>query len=231
MSAFLDAALERAFGASRQACRYIQIGGNDGVFQDPLYKHHKAKNYRFEWGQIFEPIPEYYDLLVENMREFPYVTCHPLAVDAAATPGRREFSFVSPVDIARLGLPQSSQGIGSFSRDRNALGGIRYSETKFAAIKDHIRTTQVRTVPASQIIAEYPGANLLLTDCEGHDVEIISAAFDVSDFRPLIVQFEYLGMLDDLFKTTIDRLRTLGYEINRTGKDVICELGSAVSRS
>jgi hypothetical protein len=228
MSALLDAALERAFGNHRQTCRFIQIGGNDGVFEDPLYKHHHSVSYAFEWGQIFEPIPEYFDLLVENMRPFAYISCHRTAVDARDAPGTREFSFVSPVDIERLGLPRSSQGIGSFSRDRNALGGIRYSETKFAAIKDHIRTTEVTTVPASHVIAQFPDTNLLLTDCEGHDVEIISAAFDVPDFRPHVVQFEYLGMMDELFKSTVDRLRSIGYEINRSGKDVICELGTAV---
>ncbi len=33
-------------------------------------------------------------------------------------------------------------------------------------------------------------ANFLLKDCEGYDVEIVSAAFNGTGFRPKVVQFE-----------------------------------------
>ena len=224
MGSLLDEALERAFGRAGEPIRFIQIGGNDGVFQDPLYKHHQEGRYAFGWGQVYEPLPEYFALLVENMKPFPYVTCHPAAVDASDEPGQREFSYVSPQDIESRGLPGSSRGIGSFSRDRNALGGVRYSEAKFLAIKDHIRTTVVDTVPVREVTSKYSDANLLVTDCEGHDVEIISGAFNDPNFRPRVVQFEYLGFLDDLYKSTVHQLKGLGYEISRGGKDTLCEL-------
>ena len=63
-----------------------------------------------------------------------------------------------------------------------------------------------------------------MTDCEGHDVEIISGAFKDPSFRPRVVQFEYLGFLDELYKSTIHQLKSLGYEISRAGKDTLCEL-------
>ena len=118
------------------------------------------------------------------MKAFPYISCHQLAVDDAAEPGRRKFSFVSHADIEQHGLPGSSKGIGSFSRDRNALGGIGYNENKFDAIKSFIQTIKVNTVPARQVVADYGDANFLLTDCEGYDVEIIRAALDGTGFRP-----------------------------------------------
>ena len=224
MGEILDAALEHAFGSTQDPVRYIQIGGNDGVFQDPLYVHHQQGRLVFEWGQIYEPVPEYFELLIENMKPFPYITCHPLAVDDAQEPGTREFSYVAPADIKERGLPGSSQGIGSFSRDRNALGGVRYSEAKFLAIKDHIRTIQVNTVPVRSVTAEFADANLLITDCEGHDVEIIAGAFADPNFRPRVVQFEYLGFFEVMYKSTVRHLKSLGYEINRIGKDTICQL-------
>jgi FkbM family methyltransferase len=224
MGALLGEALQRAFPAGERV-RFIQIGGNDGVHEDPLYQYHVDRAFDFEWGQIYEPIPEYFDLLSANMRPFPYVTCHQLAVDDSDRPHRREFNYISPADIQDRGLPPSSKGIGSFSRDRNALGGIGYNEVKFNMIKDHIRTIEVETVPARDVVTEYADANFLLTDCEGHDVEIIAAAFDGTGFRPKVVQFENLGHSQQLLKSTLGQLSGLGYRIAPSGKDVIGELG------
>jgi hypothetical protein len=147
-----------------------------------------------------------------------------LAVDDAKEAGTREFNYVSPEDVAQHRLPPSSLGIGSFSRDRNALGGFRYGEGKFRAIQNYIRTINVETIPISKVTRDYPCANLFLTDCEGHDLEIIDAAFDDQGFLPKVVQFEYLGLFDELFKDVLTKLKRIGYNIIRSGKDVICEL-------
>jgi FkbM family methyltransferase len=224
MGILLGEALERAFPSGGERIRFIQIGGNDGVHEDPLYQYHLDKTFDFEWGQIFEPIPEYFELLTENMRPFPYVTCHRLAVDDADRPGLRDFNYVSPTDIRERGLPPSSKGIGSFSRDRNALGGIGYNEVKFNMIKDHIRTIEVETIPAREVVGKYADANFLITDCEGHDVEIIAAIFREAGFRPRVVQFESLGYDSDLLKSTLGELSATGYGITHSGKDIICEL-------
>lgn len=223
MGALLDAALDRAFADGSEPVRYIQIGGNDGVHEDPLYPHHAAGKYDFAWGHIYEPVPEYFELLVANMKPFEYVTCHECAVDSADRPGTRTFNYVSPHDVRDHDLPPSSKGIGSFTRDRNALGGIGYTEAKFKRIESYIRTIDVKTVPARIVTAEHRDANLLVTDCEGHDIDIISAILDDEAFRPRIIQFEYLGGFDDLLTRTIARLKQRGYEIARPGKDVICE--------
>lgn len=222
MSALLNEVLQRAF-ASGERVRFIQIGGNDGIHMDPLYQHHVEKTFDFEWGQIFEPIPEYFDLLTANMTPFPYVKCHMLAVDDSAVPGRREFSYISHADVEEHRLPPSSKGIGSFSRDRNSLCGIGYDPGKFNLIKGHIRTTQVETIPAPDVVAKYADANFLLTDCEGYDVEIISAAFSGTGFKPKVIQFENLGHSNDLLKSTLGRLQALGYQVH-PGKDIICAL-------
>jgi FkbM family methyltransferase len=223
MSALLGEILHRAFPKG-EPIRFIQIGGNDGVHMDPLYQYHVDKTFDFEWGQIFEPIPEYFELLTANMAAFPYVTCHNLAVDDSPHPGRREFSYVSHADIEGHGLPPSSKGIGSFSRDRNALGGIGYNDVKFNQIKGYIRTIQVDTVPASDVVEQYADANFLLTDCEGYDVEIISAAFAGNDFRPKVFQFENLGHSEDLLEATLAMLRATGYRVTHSGKDIIGQL-------
>jgi FkbM family methyltransferase len=215
--------LKRAF-PNRDPIRYIQIGGNDGIHADPLYQYHVDRTFDFQWGQIFEPIPEYFHLLRANMRPFPYVKCHNLAVDDATAPGQREFSYVSHADIEKFGLPGSSKGIGSFSRDRNALGGIGYDKGKFSKIEGHIRTIQVQTVPAVDVISQYSDANFLLTDCEGYDVEIIRSAFSSGNFRPRVVQYEDYQISKDLSQSTLEDLQAMGYKVVRSGNDVICEL-------
>lgn len=222
MTTIFDEALNRAFGDGTPI-RLIQVGGNDGVFEDPLYSHHASGDLHFQWAQIYEPLPEYFDRLRENMGRFPYVTCHRLAVDAGEGRRMREFNYVPLSTVEGLNLPRSSQGIGSFSRDRNALGGIGYTEAKFNAIKDHIRTIEVETVPVSEVLAEFGDANLLVTDCEGYDIEIIAAAFQSERFRPNVVQFEHLGKNEELYRATIQHLRDIGYQVTKAGKNMICE--------
>lgn len=222
MAALLSDVLNRAF-VDGERIRFIQIGGNDGIHMDPLYEFHVQQTFAFEWGHIFEPIPEYFDLLRANMLPFPYITCHMFAVDDSAVPGRREFHYISHADVEEHRLPPSSKGIGSFSRDRNPLGGLGYDERKFELIKPHIRTTQVQTIPAVTIAAKYSQANFLLTDCEGYDVEIIHAALQISNFRPKVIQFEKPREIGGLFKSTMDVLRAIGYRVH-WGKDIICEM-------
>jgi FkbM family methyltransferase len=224
LNTVFDDALTRAFGSGK-AIRLIQIGGNDGVFEDPIYPHHVAGKFGFEWAQIYEPLPEYFDRLRENMATFPYVRCHKLAVDAGQERQTREFSYVPLSSVERFNLPRSSQGLGSFSRDRNALGGFGYTEVKFNAIKNHIRTIEVQAIPIREVLADFGDANLLVTDCEGYDIEIIAAAFEHEDFRPCVVQFEYLGKNDDLFRATVQRLKSIGYVVTKVGKNLICEHG------
>lgn len=223
MSALLGDALRRAF-ANGERIRFIQIGGNDGILGDPLYQYHVDRTFDFEWGHIFEPIPEYFELLVANMRPFPYITCHNLAVDDSPVPGHREFSYLSRADVEMHGLPESSKALGSFSRERNALSGIGYSEAKFNKIKPYIRTTEVETVPVRDVVERYRDANFLLTDCEGYDIEIIRAAFSGSSFRPKVVQFEDLGQSRDMVQSTLGQLQSIGYRISRFSRDVVCEL-------
>ena len=227
MGALLDSALERAFSNRNEPIRFIQIGGNDGVYQDPLHNHRALGTYEFEWGHIYEPIPEYFSKLVENTRSFPFITCHQLAVDTVAVPGTRNLNYVSPSDIEKHRLPQSSQGIGSFFRDRNAIGGVGYSEAKYNAIKEYIRTVEVDTIPASEVVKRHSAANLLVTDCEGYDVELIADIFNHDTFRPVVVQFEHLGPMRDLLNETLVRLADMNYKVSRAGKDIVCEFSRA----
>lgn len=162
--------------------------------------------------------------MMANMQPFSYVNCHMFAVDDSAVPGQREFHYISHADVLERRLPPSSMGLGSFSRERNPLGGLGYDEGKFELIKPYIRTIQVETRPAVDVATEYADANFLLTDCEGYDVENINAALSCVDFRPKVIQFEKPRESNDLFQSTLKLLRALGYQLH-WGKDIICEMG------
>ncbi len=229
MGALLGAALQRAF-LDGERIRFIQIGANDGVLGDPLYQYHVQKTFDFEWGHVFEAVTEYFDELVKNMEPYPYVKCHDCAVDDSAKPGYREFKYLSRADANKYDLPKTSVALGSFSSDRNALGGKGYSERKFNKIKPHIRTIQVKTVPAQEVVAQYADANFLLTDCEGYDLEIVGAMFNGTGFKPKVVQFEDLGCSEDLRRATFGELQAIGYQISRSRRDVICELAGVAQK-
>ncbi len=223
MPAVLDEALRRAFPKG-VPIRFIQIGGNDGVYQDPLYDHHRQATFDFEWGHIFEPIPEYFEKLVENMRPFSYVRCHQCAVDDAESRAKRTFSYISPDDVKRADLPPSSMGIGSFSLSANELGNTPYPESKYAAVKDYIRTIEVDTTPISLVVQQNSTANLMVTDCEGHDLPLVHSAILDHGLRPKVLQFENARSGDELLKPTLRGLKLLGYSIRTSGKDYIAEL-------
>lgn len=224
MGAVLDEALQRAFPKGVRTVRFLQIGGNDGVYQDPLYQHHVGGTFDFEWGHIFEPIPEYFQKLAVNMRPFGYVTCHQLAVDNSAAPGKRQFSYVSPEDVERAELPPSSMGIGSFSLSGSELGNTPYPEAKYLAVRDYIRTIEVDTIPIGLVVEKYSTANFMITDCEGHDLDLVRPAILDYGFRPKVLQFEHARQGDDLLKSTLNSLKSLGYDIRASGKDYVAEL-------
>jgi len=101
---------------------------------------------------------------------------------------------------------------------------MSYPERKFERLKEYIRSVEVDTIPISDVTTDYSGANLLVTDCEGHDVELISAAFRDNSFRPKVVQFEHAAHGDEASKSVLAMLNKLGYGVTRSGKDYICEL-------
>jgi FkbM family methyltransferase len=224
MGAVLDEALQRAFPKGETPIRFLQIGGNDGVYQDPLYQHHVRGTFDFDWGHIFEPIPEYFEKLTKNMRPFGYVTCHQLAVDNSEMPGKRKFSYVSPEDVERAELPPSSMGIGSFSLSGDGLGDTPYPEAKYLAVKEYIRTIEVDTIPVSLLVERYPTANFMITDCEGHDLDLVRGAVLEHGLRPTVLQFEHARPGDELLKSTLTGLRSLGYGIAAAGKDYVAQL-------
>lgn len=226
MGAVLDQALQRAFPKGDKPIRFLQIGGNDGVYQDPLYQHHVRGTFDFEWGQIFEPIPEYFDKLVNNMRPFSYVTCHQCAVDNSGVPGKRQFSYVSAEDVERAELPPSSMGIGSFSLSDSGLGDTPYPEAKYLAVKNYIRTIEVDTIPVGLLVERYSTANFMITDCEGHDLGLVREAILDRGFRPNVLQFEHARHRDELLRSTLNGLRSLGYSVTACGKDYVAELSS-----
>jgi hypothetical protein len=223
MGAVLDEALQRAFPKGGTPVRFLQIGGNDGVYQDPLYQHHVHRTFDFEWGHIFEPIPEYFEKLAVNMRPFTYVTCHQFALDNSKAPGKRKFSYVSPEDVERAELPPSSMGIGSFSLSGDGLGNTPYPEAKYLAVREYIRTIEVDTMPVGLLVERYAAANFMITDCEGHDLDLVRGAILDHGFRPKVLQFEYARQ-DDEVKSTLNALRALGYHITGAGKDYVAEL-------
>jgi FkbM family methyltransferase len=218
MGELLDQAMRSAFPRGKPI-RFVQIGGNDGVIKDPLYDYHVKGEFDFEWGHIFEPIPEYFENLCANMRPFSYITCHELAVDAGDMPGTREFSYVSGEDVSKHHLPSSAVGVASFSLQTGAT-----AYPKYQTIKPYIRTIAVKTIPMSELITRYADTNMLITDCEGYDTTLIEAAFRDGRFRPELVQFEDHGQNRELLKTVLDRLHHLGYRTERSHKDYVCQL-------
>lgn len=93
---------------------YIQIGGNDGCYADPLYPIIKSHPNVFLRGDVYEPHPLYFDKLSKNLAAYDFVQPHNKAVISDGEDFNKSLYYIDPEDIIKFKLPEWSQGIASF---------------------------------------------------------------------------------------------------------------------
>jgi hypothetical protein len=97
----------------KQNLKLLQVGANDGLQSDPFREsiiRYKINSY------VLEPIPDFFKMLSENYNDYPWVKCYNLAI--TKNNGVEEITYVPRVD----GLPEWTQGLGTFDVSKNYLG-------------------------------------------------------------------------------------------------------------
>lgn len=206
---FLDNLLNKLL-AHKGSLNFIQIGGNDGINDDPIH-HFITWNHKNVSGYILEPVYDYYKELENNYRNFPNLKTLNLAIHNS----EKEMIIhrVNPAAVNQV--PKYSKGIASFIKNHHVNCKIP---------SEHIIEEKVNCVTLSDLMDRYSIQNcdLLQIDTEGYDAEIIFA-IDFKKCKPSIINFEYYipqTMSKETYDAILKLLHEQDYEIWMENNDI-----------
>lgn len=186
--------------------RYIQIGANDGILNDPMFGFLKRNSENIS-GYLLEPIPSVYNSLVSNYEKFQGIKFFNYAIHE--TNSSMQLYKVKQ-EYEKL-LPNFTKGIASFDPEH-------WIKTRLVPDSSYIEAINVACISLSKFleINDIKSVDLLIVDTEGYDFDILSSLLATS-LRPRIIRFEH-GIRNEImtksqFKDICTRLNLSGYQI------------------
>jgi FkbM family methyltransferase len=187
---------------------FIQIGANDGITNDPLYKFVTE----FGWqGILVEPMPESFAALQETYRGRP-----DLILLNAALAGE---DGALPIYTVRIdaGTFQKAQMYSSFDRE------VVLRNSRFVPdIAQRIEEVQVKAVSMKTLLAHAGSRNvdILAIDAEGFDYTILKM-IDFARLKPAIILYEHTHLNKADQEAAAELLAAQGYRMTRDTLDTI----------
>ena len=181
--------------------RFVQVGSNEGVANDPLHETARARRWT---GVLVEPLPHLFARLVENYQGVDGVSF----VNAAIGP---EDGTVTMYTVeAQEDDPEWVHQIASLDRDvvlRHAYA-LRDLESR-------IRPVEVECLSLGTLVARQGlvGVDLMHTDAEGYDKDIIEQIRFDAEWAPRFLLFEVKHMDREAYFATKARLEAAGYRL------------------
>lgn len=189
---------------------FVQIGGNDGVNDDPLF-HFVTWNKNKVSGYILEPVSDYFKDLQNNYKNHPAIKMLNLAIHNS-----EEEMIIHRVNpkSAKI-LPRYSKGIASFNKEHHINCKIP---------SQHILEETVNCISLENLIKnhEIKNLDLLQIDTEGYDAEII-LNINFNKIKPSIINFEHYipnTMSTETFNEILKVLHENDYEIWQEMNDI-----------
>ena len=184
--------------ADNKPFTFLQIGGFDGVNNDPLNAMIKKFNLP---GLIVEPQPRAFELLKENYAQQRNLKFANVAISAEG--GTRDFytSRSSAVQVA------------SFSKEHLIKRNVPEAD---------IITQPVQCMTVNSLLKSYgfDEIDLIQIDAEGYDFEIVKT-IDFSIYRPAILRFEHEHLSKRDFNAAIDLLAGHNYQFIVERRDLL----------
>jgi len=189
----------------------VQVGGNDGISNDPLRKFFKyVGNYE---AIIFEPVKYYYsklNILYKNRNDIKIKRNF-----VSNTNKKKKIFYIKPniADLMDANGPKNkwAHGQGSFSKkfiysviDKNNFRGSYYKKniTKF---KNSITSETVNPFKISKIKFPEKSINLLLMDVQGHELQVIKSI----NFKKQKIDYIYFEDENPTSKNSIKIIKLL----------------------
>ncbi|HMO34111.1 MAG TPA: FkbM family methyltransferase [Lacibacter sp.] len=158
---------------------YIQIGANDGVSFDPIFRLISEEKVR---GLALEPLPDIFEKLKVNYAGQPQVTL----VNKALHNEEKAMTLYR-VNQALKKYPDWTKGTASFNKAHHEKSGIDPAD---------IVEEKVSCISWGELLKSYSvqHVDLLQIDTEGYDYHIIRM-IDFEQLAPSIISFEH-GLRD-----------------------------------
>lgn len=188
---------------------FIQIGANDGVSADPVYKFANA----FGWkGILVEPQPDIFERLKKN-----YEKCAPnlkfLNAAVSTHDGMTTMYAVRPDDNTF----DRAHFYTTFDRDYIS------QQTRWVPdIAKRIIEIPVRCITMNTLLRQAEGREIdyLQMDTEGYDFEILKM-LDFNIVRPAIICFEHVLLTKREMADASELLFRHGYRVHRDNLDTV----------
>jgi len=220
-----DEVFERILGAAfaqaaRHDGRFLQIGANDGVSNDPLSRHVLESGLP---GVCVEPLPSAFSRLEEHYRHHGQVRCIQAAISTECGMAELYTAHIPPKDSSRKAqrLAQySAERKATFDRELAVKRVRRYNGVDAADADRYIETLHVPTysLPALFEREQITYPTILQVDTEGHDWEILKQ-YPMAHHRPALINFEINHLSRDDCNAAIQWLESHGYVLFMHGRD------------
>jgi FkbM family methyltransferase len=184
---------------SKELVTFLQIGANDGVHWDPLYKYVRSRMWR---GLMVEPNPPVFQLLKENHSH---------------SKSQLTFENVAVGDAGSFTLYWCSEDPGMASTNKAHV--IKHSIGNNWIIKE----TEISMITFESLLEKYPQfkkVDILLIDTEGWDGKIL-LSINFSDFDADLLIFEKTHISADEYGFVKQRLEKANYTMGVSGWDCV----------
>jgi len=189
----------------------VQVGSNDGVSGDPLYKLIK-KN--VGWEALFiEPVPYLFENLKSNYPIQERFKFENVAINDGSCQ-----TFYSVCNSAKTEIPELPSWfdqLGSFKRENitNHLNGI---------LEPYIEEINIQGVTLPFILTKnnIQNIDLLHIDVEGYDWLVLSQ-LDLKKYFPKIILYEHKHLILDEKNESLKYLKKYNYSVFQLGADYI----------
>jgi FkbM family methyltransferase len=201
---------------ARRRVRFVQIGSNDGVTNDPLWTFRRYPNWS---GVLVEPVKHVFERLTRNYA--PWSERFTLVRAAVAnTTGVRPFYYVPQSADADEGYDQG----GSLDPARVRNHSRAFDPTEDIA-SDRVRCFTFRELCERQGLTT---PDLVHVDAEGMDAEIIRQV-DLENDPPAVILYEHVHIQSEGRQRLGQRFEGAGYDTIKIGGDTLCALRSALA--
>jgi FkbM family methyltransferase len=157
----------------------VQVGGNDGIQNDPLRIYFKSKkNYK---AIIFEPIQYYYHKLKQLYHNRDDILIKQQYVSSEQ--GEKKIYFIKPKVCDSIEIDNQNNdwlhGLGSFDKknvinaiDQNSLGGEKFRKN-IENLKNNIIVELVSSFALKNLNFSKNSLNLIVIDVQGFELEVL----------------------------------------------------------
>ena len=217
--------------STKQCLNVVQIGANDGKWNDPLHRFLIEQRHRT--NVLFsEPQPEIAEILEETYRAHPSIR----VFVGVVSPAREELLLyrIWPQLWDKTFMPYLNEApsyrapSGFASTDRSHVErhvrSLRWrSNRKPLTSSEAIEALPVRTATMPDLLEDFPDfdpIDLLQIDVEGTDAQLVFAALD-ADIFPLIINVEIGHLVAGQVDALQSKLKSHGYQFTNTGMDLL----------